>query len=364
MQEAERIYDELLQTTPQMTDSWYLRSALRRAKPEKNTVEGAEHRLKDLKVGLPATIPVHYALAREFEDLGSLDRAFEHLRQGAAARRKILSYNVQSDVQTMSSIAKIFSADWAETALQGACKETPVFILGLPRSGTTLVDRILSSHSQVSSLGEVNDLAYGVIRLSGPAASKSNLLEQAANLDLNKLGHDYMKALRGYGATEPYLIDKTPANFLYLGLIMQALPNAKIVHLSRHPMASGYAMFKTLFRMGYPFSYDQQDLGRYISAYLRLMDHWYDLYPDRIHRVQYETLVTQQEVETRRLLDACGLEWESASLNFQDNSAPTATASASQVREPIHTRSVEQWKALRSGLLPLEETLRREGIAL
>lgn len=362
MAAARKTYDRLLRLAPEMTDGWYLRSSLQKARVDDNHIQSARRRLMQLKPQSPPAIPLHYALGRELEELGDHAGSFAHIREGATIRRQQLAYDVESDAETMQQIADVFDQSWVSGMPSSSVTDRPIFVLGLPRSGTTLVDRILSSHSCVESLGEINDLAYAVVRLAGSAASKRDLLRASAQISPNQLGADYMAALRGYGRCAVMLLDKTPANYLYLGLILKALPQARIVHLKRHPVASGYAMYKTLFRMGYPFSYDLTDLGRYIAAYETLMAHWYRVFPGRIETVHYENLVTRQESESRRLIDHCQLDWEEACLWFDKNLAPTATASAAQVREPIHNRSVDLWKCYKDQLMPLFNVLRSEGV--
>jgi hypothetical protein len=161
-----------------------------------------------------------------------------------------------------------------------------------------------------------------------------------------------------------YFTDKMPLNYLYCGLIRRALPNAKIVHMTRHPMASGYAMYKTLFKDGYPFSYDLREIGQYYVAYRRLMDHWVATMPGAIHTLSYEGLVADQIAESRKLLEFCGLEWEEACADFHRNTAATTTASASQVRQPIYDSSVAQWRNYAAQLASLGETLTAAGITL
>jgi len=234
--------------------------------------------------------------------------------------------------------------------------------MGLPRSGTTLVDRILSSHSRVESLGEISDFALCLTRLiSGP--DKGALIRAAAEMDFARLGQAYEEAIRSYGRTAPFLIDKTPANYLYVGLIALALPGARIVHVERDPMDNGYALFKTLFRTGCPYSYDLTDLGRYVAAQRRLMAHWRSVLPNRMVEVRYEDLVRRPADEARRLLAGVGLDWEPACLAFHENRAPTATASAAQVRRPIYRTSVELWRRYEDELAPLARTLAAEGCA-
>jgi hypothetical protein len=174
------------------------------------------------------------------------------------------------------------------------------------------------------------------------------------------MGAHYCRAL-GEGAGRRW-VDKNPVNFLYLGIIARSLPGARLIHVRRDPRDVCYAMYKTLFRMAYPFSYDLTDLARYFAAYERLMTHWRVLLGDRLLEVQYEDLVANQEPATRRLLDSCGLPWEEACLHFERNEAPCLTASAAQVRQPLYTSSVGRWRAVEPQLAPLLQGLRGAGV--
>ncbi|HSM68281.1 MAG TPA: sulfotransferase, partial [Xanthomonadales bacterium] len=312
----------------------------------------------------PDEVPLCYALAKEYEDLGDHRRSIRYLQQGAARRREQLSYRVGEDVETMRRIRKVFTPEHMQATRRGPDEPGPILVLGLPRSGTTLVDRILASHDQVSSLGEVNNLAFAVIGASGEARDKLDLVERSAQADFEALGATYLKGTRGFGEPGPYLVDKTPLNFLYLGLVWLSLPGAKVVHLRRHPMDACYAMYKTLFRAGYPYSYDLDDLGRYYLAYRKLMNHWRQALPGFIHDVDYETLVAQQESTSRELLDFCGLDWEDGVLEFHRHSGAAATASAAQVRQPIYTSSVGRWRHYERQLQPLAEHLTLNGVCI
>ena len=237
------------------------------------------------------------------------------------------------------------------------------FIVGLPRSGSTLLDRILGSHSAVASRGERADFALELVRTAGPAANKTDLVHRSTQLDFRLLGQRYCAHLPTTANARQ--IDKTPANFLYLGLIAAALPQARIVHVRRQPMDACYAMYKTLFRMAYPFSYDLRDLGHYWLAYQRLMAHWRALLPsERYIEIDYEDLVANQEAVTRRLVAHAGLPWEDACLSFERNPQPSLTASAAQVRQPIYNSSVGLWRRYESELAPLAAILRDAGVAV
>ncbi len=360
--EAEALLDELVRAVPEEGDPYYNRAGLRKQTPERNHVAAIRQQLSKTPVQHQSYTPLCYALGKELEDLGDWDGSYAAIAKGAAARRARLAYKVEDDVRTADSIIRTFDQDWWNSTPAGENVPGPVFVLGLPRSGTTLVDRILSSHSEVASLGEVSDFAYAVIRAGFPARSKAELIARSATADMTALGAQVRAALRGYGEPEPFLIDKTPANYLYLGLIAKALPGARIIHVHRHPLASGYAMFKTLFRMGYPFSYDLEDIGRYYLAYHRLMAHWRALFGPRILDVSYERLVDDQEAVSRTILDHCGLEWQPQCLEFHRNAAPTATASATQVRQPIYRSARDLWRRHEASLQPLRAVLENGGV--
>lgn len=361
LDEAEALLDDLIARRPSDYDAYYNRATLRRQTPERNHIAALEAALAS--VGNDRTPPaLSYALAKEYEDLGQTERSFDHLERGAAARRRALSYDVQADIAAMREIAQHFGQAFFACAAPGLEHEAPIFVVGLPRSGTTLVDRILSRHPRVESRGELNDLPLAVMRAAGPTADKAQRIAAAALADMSALGHSYIRSVRGAGAAAPVFVDKTPLNFLYLGVIARALPNAKIVHLTRHPMASGYAMLKTLFRMGYPFSYAQDDIARYQAAYLDLMRHWRGHLGARLLDVRYEDLVDHQERETRRLLAHCGLPWNEACLRFNEAASPSATASAAQVRRPLYRDSVDQWRGIAHRLQPLAARLEAAGI--
>jgi tetratricopeptide (TPR) repeat protein len=389
--EAEADYDRVIALNPADYEAYRNRSELRTQSADRNHVVELERLAVHSGADWQGEVQLRYALAKEYEDLGEYARSFQHLQHGASVRRAHLRYDVATDLATVDWIIETFptaagtataaaattSAAAATahgvsdhpTAADAAASAAPIFIVGLPRSGSTLVDRILGSHSSIQCAGELTHFALAIVdavrRQSGGAPlSRRELVARSASLDFAALGRDYLDRARGAVAAEVRFTDKMPLNYLYCGLIARALPNARIVHVTRHPMAACYAIYKTLFQDGYPFSYDLAELAHYYAGYRRLMAHWCAMLPQTIHQLSYEELVADQVGQTRRLLQFCGLEWQDACAQFHLNPAPTTTASAAQVRRPIYDSSLRQWRHYRQQLAALASELRAAGIPI
>lgn len=363
LDEAEATLDRVIELAPQDADAWYNRATLRRQTAQRNHVAQIERRLAQVPANDEAQIALNYALSKEREDLGENAAAFAALKRGADARRQRMQYRVEDDLETMQLIAATFDAGFFARTYTGHDDARPLFVVGLPRSGTTLVDRILGAHPAVASRGESADLAQAVVRAASPAGSKAELVRRSAQVDFAALGRDYASTLPA--GTPARVIDKTPGNFLYLALVAAALPQARIVHLRRNPMDACYAMYKTLFRMAYPFSYDLDDLARYWLGYDALMAHWRTLLPPgRFLEIDYETLVDDQQGVSRQLLAHAGLAWDDACLHFERNPQPTLTASAAQVRQPIYRSSVGLWRRYERELAPLRRHFENAGVRI
>jgi hypothetical protein len=242
--------------------------------------------------------------------------------------------------------------------------KTPIFIVGLPRTGTTLTERILSCHSMVESVGESYFIQIAIkeaSRVSSQEHMTAAMVEAAASKDIQRIAKSYTNAIKYRFGNKPFYIEKFPENFLYLGFIAKAFPNAKIIHLNRNPMDSCFAMFKQSF---FRYAYSLDDLGPYYLAYHRLHKHWNELLGEQLIEVHYEELVSDQEDTTRRLLTALGLDFEEACLHFEDNVNASNTASTVQIRQKIHTRSVNRWKCFEKQLQSLKRYLEDAGIPL
>ncbi|GAB5457874.1 MAG: tetratricopeptide repeat-containing sulfotransferase family protein [Henriciella sp.] len=355
--EAEAQLDALIEANPDDYDAWYNRATLRKQTVESNHIPALKAAISKSSGNIRAAVQLNYALAHELEDLGRYDESFAALKLGADARRSMMAYRVEKDIDTMAEIASVFDQSFFSEPRKGCDTAGPVFVLGLPRSGSTLVDRILSAHPEVESLGELNDFPLALGELARTVDGPQNLVRKSAKLNMHQLGEAYLKRVLPRGSGKRYFIDKAPTNFLYIGLIAAALPNAQIIHLNRDPLDNALGMYKALFRMGYPFSYDFNDLARYMRAKTSLMEHWQSVLPGRVIDVHYEHIVADQEGETRRLLAALDLEWDPACISFHRNKSPSATASAAQVRRPLYSSSVGRWRRYEEHLQPLIKAL-------
>jgi tetratricopeptide (TPR) repeat protein len=371
LSESEADYDRVIALNPTDFEAYKNRTDLRTQTAERNHIADLETLISHPIADWRGEVQVRYALAKEHEDLGNYTKSFEHLRRGAKQRHDHLRYDIANDVATVQWIIDAFPGGSAAVSQEDrdVGEDAPIFVVGLPRSGTTLVERILGSHSLLYSAGELDCFALALVdavrRATGRAQMpRRELVANSAAVDFAALGRDYLQ--RVYLATggSGRFIDKMPLNYLYCGLIRRALPNAKIVHLTRHPMALCYAMYKTLFKDGYPFSYDLGEIASYYIAYRQLMTHWQTTLPGAVYDVSYEALVADQLGETRKLLAYCGLDWEAACAQFHAHPAASTTASAVQIRRPIYDSSVSQWRHYEEQLAQLRTQLEAAGLKI
>jgi len=306
-----------------------------------------------------------YGIGKECEDLKRWDEAFDAFSAGAAARRETVEYNEADEVAMFDALAECYTSDWLDRAPAGNPDPSPIFVLGQPRTGTTLVERIITSHSQVHSAGELQQFSLALRRMSGyqdPRRFSAELFRQAAELEPARIGGMYLQTSARMRGDTPRFVDKLPQNYLMIPLILAALPNAKIVHLVRDPMDACFASFKQLFADAYLHSYEQGEMARHHARYRQLMETWRERFPGRFFDISYENTAQDLEPNARELIDFLDLPWEDACLDFHKQDSAVSTASAAQVREPAHTRSIGRWRQYEQQLQPMVDTLRQQGI--
>ncbi len=368
-EEADAALEALIALDPGHARAHHLLARLRKHSAESNHVERLGLTLARANVARDRLL-LGYALAKELEDIGEPDEALDRLCAANAEHRRTLPYTFARDAAAFDAI----EASWPTLATAPANTppaDAPIFIIGMPRTGTTLVDRILSSHAEVESAGELQAMPLAVKKAAGtrtPTVMDPETIAAAARMDMGEIGRDYL--LRAsHHRRDPALrfTDKFPGNFHYAGFIARALPNSKIVCLRRNPMDTVLSNFRNLFAVSsryYDYSYDLLDIAAYYVRFDRLMALWRKAPPGRVLELRYEDLIADQEGQTRRLLDHCGLDWSDDCLAFHTNTAPVSTPSAAQVRRPIYADSVARWKRHAEVLAPVQRFFEHHGIAV
>jgi len=304
-----------------------------------------------------------FALGKALEDRGEYEESFSCYDKGNRIRGEHHRHDARVNVFNTARQIKALDAGFFEARRDWGCDAAdPIFIVGLPRAGSTLLEQILASHSQVEGTAELPDIIAISRRLGersrkNPAGNYPEVLHELTEAQARELGESYIESTRVQRHGEPFFIDKMPNNFQHIGLIHLILPNAKIIDARRHPMAGCFSCFKQLFARGQTFTYSLQDVGHYYRDYVRLMDHWDAVLPGRVHRVQYEDMVGDTENRIRALLDYCGLEFEESCLRFYETRRAIRTPSSEQVRRPVYTAGLEQWRNFEPWLGPLKDAL-------
>jgi hypothetical protein len=352
---AAELYRRVLSLAPHDTETWYDLARIKRFSEDDPDLAAIRERLEDASLDGERRMFLDFAIGKALEDIGAYDAAFFHLSRANSFRHGTSSFDLATHTRLTDRLIKTFDQAFFVNRMGiGTGSKVPVFVLGMPRSGTTLIEQILASHSQVYGAGELN--IFG--NLTGDRVSP--FPEASATLtgsDLTSLGADYANALTARDPNALRITDKMPRNFLFVGLIAVAVPNARIIHCRRSAMDTCLSCYSLHFPTGQMFSYDLATLGGYYRNYRRLMDHWHRVLPGRIFDVDYEHITLNPEREVRKIIAYCGLEWEDACLDFDRTTRQVATASAAQVREPIHARSVARWRHFEAHLGELRSAL-------
>jgi tetratricopeptide (TPR) repeat protein len=365
---ATAAYERVLAVDPDHGRAHLALAEMLEGQPPPGRVEALEAALRRVAGDVDRELVIRQALALTLEAAGDRPRAFAQWSQGKAAKKQALGYTIDEDRKIFSAFESTFDEVACVDPRPGDPSDAPVFVLGLPRSGTTLVERILASHSAVTSGGELMHFPVVVRQASGghnPRLIDVDALPAALAADPAVIGAAYLERARTVVGDAVRFIDKLPLNFFYVGFIRRALPNARIVCLRRGALDTCLANFRQLFALGFPYyrySLSLTDTAEYFALFERLMAHWDRRFPGAVYHLRYEQLVADPETEVRRLLGHLGLDFEPAVLSFHSNEAPVATASTVQVRRPIHQRSVGAWRRYADEIEPLRRRLRELGI--
>ena len=313
------------------------------------------------KMSVTKRVSFHYTYGKVLDDLGQYEPSFEHYMKGASLKRSQLQYDSASDSFRALRIAEVVNQQFlARNAGGGHDTRAPIFILGMPRSGTTLTEQIIASHSAVYGAGELDALMRVVQRVHAPGPNPPFYPENLLGVDSSTMtawGHSYLEGVPEPAHLKTRFTDKMPANYYALGLVTLMLPNAKIIHVKRDPIDTCVSCYTRLFGWAQGATYDLAELGRHYVAYAKLMEHWRQVLPGRFLEVQYEDIVSDMEGQARRLIAHCELDWEDACLSFHTTKRPIRTASVLQVRQPIYGGSVQRWRRVARFLDPLIEAL-------
>ncbi len=305
---------------------------------------------------------LHFAAAKIYEDSKEYDQAFDHYQKGNTLKSG--HYDKVGNSNLTQEIIRFFDDKWVNTHREfGLYSHTPIFIVGMPRSGTSLVEQILASHSQVFGAGELADINLMIGALINRTKNRfpyPQFLTEVVDQDLLGYGQSYLQRLSQISGNSRRVVDKNPSNFLRVGLILQIFPNAKIIHTQRDPLDNCLSCYFNNFARGHYYTNSLESLAAYYNDYTDLMRHWQRIYPGRIHTLSYEALIENQQQVTRDLLDYCNLEWEEQCLAFYKSKRNVTTASKHQVRRPLYKSSVKRWEHYKAHIQPLIAKLNNE----
>jgi tetratricopeptide (TPR) repeat protein len=362
-EEAIEAYRKTIELRPDFGDAYWSLANLKTFRFEDSDIEAMREQLEKKTGSREDFFHLCFALGKALEHHKQFDESFMYYELGNSIKEKLSGYkadNIENYVRRMKAACprELFTS----TDGQGCQAPDPIFVVGLPRSGSTLLEQILASHSQVDGTKELIHILAIARRLGGNRMQSEPSLypDNLSGLDagqLQELGREYMDRTRIQREDAPFFIDKMPNNFLHVGLISLILPNAKIIDARRHPMAACFSGFTQLFAQGQTFTYGLKNIGRYYRDYVDLMDHWDEVLPGKVLRVQYEEMVSDTENQVRRMLRHCGLPFEENCLEFHRTDRAVRTASSEQVRQPIYSGALEHWRNYEPHLGELKEVL-------
>jgi tetratricopeptide (TPR) repeat protein len=364
MAEAKAAIEGAIEIAPKRARAYFLLTTFERLKRDDPRLAAMEDLAANMaSLSVAEQVDLNFALAKVYRDLGDADRSFPRLAAGAGLKRKMIAYDETRALKGFERAETTFTGElMRRDPGDGEPSSIPVFIVGMPRSGTTLIEQILASHPKVFGAGEIGDLDIAIEALRAKDKIVAHYPELAAELSpdqLRRLGADYLRRICALAPAAERITNKTPENFVFLGLIRTALPNARVIHVRRDPLDTCFSCFLQNFNKGaVPYAYDLAELGRFYRAYDALMEHWRAVLPaESMLEVRYEDVVADLEGQARRIVAYCGLEWDARCLEFQNADRPVRTASVAEVRQPIYATSIGRWRAYQPFLGPLRDAL-------
>ena len=359
-------YLEAIKHYPSFGEAYWSLANLKTYKYKPQEIKEMEHQLNQDELPERERVHLLFALGKAYEDISNIKKSFEYYKEGNSLNRGRSSYDPKAIEALTERIIKFFNKEFLiSKENSGYDVPDPIFIVGLPRSGSTLIEQILSSHSKIEGTMELPNMLNIARKLgsgSKDTTSYPEVLNKLSEVDLVSLGKSYIKETMFLRSDLPLFIDKMPNNFSHIGLIQLILPNAKIIDARRNPMDTCFSCFKQLFARGQVFTYDLSEVARYYINYIKLMDHWDEVLPGKVHKVVYEDMVGNQEEETKKLLNFCNVPFEENCLRFYESQRAVKTASSEQVRQPIYNQSINLWKNyepflddLKQGLFPIKD---------
>ncbi len=358
--EAIHNYRLALEINPELPETYFHISTIKKFTDDDADIKAMEKLLDKNNITDEHRMHLCFGLGKAFEDIRQYDQAFDYFTQANKIKRSNIDYQVSEDEALCQQWIETFNRDLIEKYdAVGLRDKTPIFIVGMPRSGSSLIEQILACHPDVYGAGELYHLNKIILNGLSKSSNKNyqEYIRHISPADIKHLGTEYISLLRQHAVGAPYITDKMPQNFVYIGMIRLILPDAKVIHCQRNPIDTCLSCFKNNFDALHEYAYDLTELGRYHCIYQRLMEHWDNILPGFVYNLQYEEMVVEQEAQTRSLLEYCGLPWDDACLNFHTSTRAVGTASAFQVRHPIYKGSVNSWKRYDKQLEPLRKAL-------
>ena len=359
--EAVKSYKKCIEAQPLFSEAYWSLANLKTYSFDDDEIKNMEKHVQSQDLTPASKAFFHIAIANAKEKQMKYGEAWYHFHTGNELRRTSEIYDSVTTQVTHDALIETFDEEFVNSTKGSGCQsDAPIFILGLPRSGSTLIEQILASHSQVEGTRELPDISLLGRRLTKskpPGIKYPDAVKHMTDEEKTEYGESYLETSKRYRTDKPRFIDKMPNNFAHIGFIKTILPNAKIINAKRHPLDSCVSSFKQLFYKGQSWSYDLFEIGEYYLEYQRMMDHWHSLYPGEIYDIQYENIVNNQEDESRALIQYCGLDWEDSCLRFYENKRSVNTASSEQVRQPIYKGAMYAWKNYESEIGALKDIL-------